>query len=81
MLGRGYGFPAICDQSDAGGVMLSLLPNMGRVLGIDAGASTVTLEGGCTYRTLIDTLEGSGLALQNIQCPPQVMTSSSYLII
>ena len=71
VLGRGYGFPAICDQSDPDGVMLSLLPNMSSVLDIDAESGTVTVEGGCTYRTLIDTLEGTGFALQNIQCPPQ----------
>ena len=71
VLGRGYGFPAICDQSHPDGVMVSLLPRMNSVLGVDAERCTVTVEGGCTYRTLIDALEGTGFALQNIQCPSQ----------
>ena len=31
MLGRGHSFPAICDQDDEHGTMMSLLPNMNRV--------------------------------------------------
>jgi FAD/FMN-containing dehydrogenase len=67
VLGRGHGFPAICDQSDADGVLMSLLPNMGAVLEIDPATRTVTVEGGCVYHELVKQLEGSGLALQNTQ--------------
>lgn len=67
VLGRGHGFPAICDQSDPDGVLLSLLPNMGAVLDIDHTSRTVTVQGGCVYRELVQRLEGTGLALQNTQ--------------
>ena len=67
VLGRGHGFPAICDQSHAEGVMVSLLPNMGRILEIDKERSVAVVEGGCVYRALVEQLEGTGLALQNTQ--------------
>ena len=67
VLGRGHGFPAICDQSHAEGVMVSLLPNMGRILEIDTERSVAVVEGGCVYRALVEQLEGTGLALQNTQ--------------
>ena len=67
VLGRGHGFPAICDQSEEDGVMVGLLPNMGQVLEIDAVSRTVMVEGGCTYSELVEQLEGSGFALENTQ--------------
>ena len=67
VLGRGHGFPAICDQSDKDGVMVALLPNMNKVLDIDSSSMTVTVEGGCVWSVLIEALEGTGLALENLQ--------------
>ena len=47
--------------SDAGPVALIDLSRMDRVLHVDADAMTVTVEAGCTWKTLYETLKPRGL--------------------
>lgn len=47
--------------SDAGPVALIDLSRMDRVLNVDADAMTVTVEAGCTWKTLWETLKPKGL--------------------
>ncbi len=47
--------------SDAGPVALIDLSRMDRVLHVDAEAMTVTVEAGCTWKTLLETLKPQGL--------------------
>jgi xylitol oxidase len=65
-LGRGHGFPAVCDSED---LMVSLR-RMNKVLELDLERQTVTVEGGMNYSQLVAYLaqEDCGLALQNVAC-------------
>jgi FAD/FMN-containing dehydrogenase len=47
--------------SDAGPVALIDLSRMDRVLHVDAGAMTVTVQAGCTWKTLLEALKPHGL--------------------
>jgi FAD/FMN-containing dehydrogenase len=47
--------------SDAGPVALIDLSRMDRVLHVDAGAMTVTVQAGCTWKTLHEALRPKGL--------------------
>lgn len=47
--------------SDAGPVALIDLSRMDRVLHVDVEAMTVTVEAGCTWKTLLETLKPQGL--------------------
>jgi xylitol oxidase len=65
-VGSRHSFNAIADTDGD----LILLRQLNRVLDIDTSASTITVEGGATYRDIARQLDAAGLALPNLASKP-----------
>jgi xylitol oxidase len=68
VIGSRHSFNAIADTD---GELVSL-HHLNRVLSIDAGARTVTVEGGATYRDVAPALDAAGFALANLASLPHI---------
>lgn len=77
VLGRGHSFHDICDSAP-GGVVISLMRHMDRVLAVDTVANTVTVEGGTSHSQLIQHLrEHTTLALSTMASLPHTTLAGS----
>jgi xylitol oxidase len=67
-LGSRHSFNRIADTPDA----LVSMRAFNKVIGLDAGAQTVTVEGGITYGELCPWLDAQGFALRNLASLPHI---------
>ena len=73
VLGSRHSFNGIADSD---GTLLSL-SGLSRVLNIDPGMSSVTVEGGIRYGDLAPVLHQNGLALSNLASLPHISVAGA----